>query len=326
MAELRSFVYTNREYSSWLLPSWQIRTASSNFNLLRYEIVGTNTLVRPFLKWAGGKRQLLPELKTYIPGNYKDHVYYEPFLGGGALFLAFQPKRAVVNDSNTALYNCYCVVKSNVEALICELRKHENTSEHYYEVRDWDRSDDYYLKTDVERAARIIYLNKTCYNGLFRVNSQGQFNVPFGHYVDPNIVDEGVLRAVSEYLNRPKYDIRILNGDFADAVKDAKKNDFVYFDPPYDPASDTASFTGYDVNGFGKDEQRRLKRVVDELTVRGCNVLLSNAYTPFIDELYRGYRKVKVEASRAINSNGQKRGKVEEILVMNYDERIQIKK
>jgi DNA adenine methylase len=267
----------------------------------------------PFLKWAGGKRQLLPELEKYIP-EYRR--YYEPFLGAGALFLALQSERAIVNDSNEELVNCYKAVRDAVEELIAALRRHSNMPEHYYAIRDWDRLPDYAARSSVEKAARIIYLNKTCYNGLFRVNSQGQFNVPFGRYTDPNIVDEGVLRAVSAYLNTAN--VTILHSDFADAVRDAERNDFVYFDPPYDPLSDTASFTSYDVNGFGKDEQRRLKEVVDELHQRGCKIMLSNAYTPFIIDLYQGYRQVKVEAARAINSNGQKRGKIGEILVMNY--------
>lgn len=289
---------------------------ASQPRLYRSGTVKTNTLVRPFLKWAGGKRQLLPELQKYFPNPRQYKTYLEPFLGGGALLFALQPKQAIVNDSNAELVNCYLTVRDAVEELIVVLSQHRNTAEYYYEVRDWDRSPDFYKKPAVERAARIIYLNKTCYNGLFRVNSQGQFNVPFGRYTDPNIVDEGVLRAVSIYLNEAQ--VAILNGDFANAVKEAKHGDFIYFDPPYDPVSDTASFTGYDINGFGKDEQQRLKMEVDRLTRLGCKVLLSNAYTPFVADLYRGYYRVKVEASRAINSNGQKRGKIDEILVMNY--------
>lgn len=276
----------------------------------------TNTLARPFLKWAGGKRQLLPELLKYIPSHYK--TYYEPFVGGGALLFALQQRQVVINDSNIELINCYRIVKDAVEELILALNQHYNNEEHYYAVRDWDRSPAFSEMSLVERAARIIYLNKTCYNGLFRVNSQGQFNVPFGRYADPNIVDAGVLRAASSYLRNS--DITILNTDFAHTVNCAKAGDFVYFDPPYDPVSDTASFTGYDINGFGKNEQRRLKEVCDELERKKCKFLLSNAHTPFITDLYQEYRQVKVEATRAINSNGQKRGKVDEILVMNYDE------
>ena len=280
----------------------------------------TNVVVRPFLKWAGGKRQLLPELLKYVPKQQKA-TYYEPFIGGGALLLSLQWRKAVISDLNTELINCYQVVKDSVECLIDELAKHHNDEEYYYEVRDWDRSPYHIERSPVERAARIIFLNKTCFNGLFRVNSQGQFNVPFGRYAEPNIVDKGVLRAVSYYFNAN--DVQMLNTDFACAVEDAKRNDFIYFDPPYDTVSDPASFTGYDLKGFGKDEQKRLKETFDDLSRRGCKVLLSNSYTPFVVNLYQGYKHVKVEASRAINSNGQKRGKVDEILVMNYDEREQ---
>lgn len=277
--------------------------------------VSRNKVVRPFLKWAGGKRQLLPEIKKYLPKIRNNNVYYEPFLGGGALLFELQPTKAVINDSNAGLINCYKAVRDCLEELIIDLKKHKNDPTYYYEIRDWDRSDDYQNMSLVEKASRIIYLNKTCFNGLFRVNSQGQFNVPFGKYKNPNILDDAVLRAVSKYLNNN--DITILNTDFQQAVKNAKKGDFVYFDPPYDPVSDTASFTGYDINGFDKNEQKRLKEVFIDLTNRGCNVMLSNSLTPFTESLYEGYY-IKVNATRNINSNALKRGKVEEILVLNY--------
>ncbi len=277
-----------------------------------------NPLVRPFLKWAGGKRQLLPALKTLMPARYG--TYYEPFLGGGALFLDLQRPRAVVNDSNPELINCYQAVRDHVETLISALADHRahHAEDYYYEVRDWDRAADFVGRPSVERAARIIFLNKTCYNGLFRVNSQGQFNVPYGRYKNPNIVDEGVLRAVSKYLNTANIELR--HTDFEVAVADAKPGDFIYFDPPYDPASSTASFTGYDLNGFGKEEQRRLKQCIDDLRDRRCKVLLSNADTPFIRNLYQGYCEtfVGVGATRAINSKADRRGKVDEILVTTY--------
>ncbi|MEO7002220.1 MAG: DNA adenine methylase [Ktedonobacterales bacterium] len=278
-----------------------------------------NPLVRPFLKWAGGKRQLLPELLKHIPKQYGS--YYEPFLGGGALFLALQPRRAVVNDSNGELINCYQVVQKSVEDLIQLLHDHQahNNEDYYYGMRDWDRSEGYAARPAIERAARIIYLNKTCYNGLFRVNAQGQFNVPYGKYARPAIVDEGVLRAVSHYLDRATITFRTM--DFAEATQGAQAGDFLYFDPPYDPISSTASFTGYDVNGFDRSEQERLHQHVDALNAHGCQVMLSNAYTPFIVRLYQDYHCIKVEATRAINSDPGKRGKVDEILVVNYDQR-----
>jgi DNA adenine methylase len=208
------------------------------------------------------------------------------------------------------------VVRDALDDLIEDLRQHRNEAAHFYQIRSWDRQADFALKTPVQKASRIIFLNKTCYNGLFRVNSQGQFNAPFGRYQNPKILDEAVLNAVSDYLNGGEIDI--LNADFAETVTTASQGDFVYFDPPYDPVSDTASFTGYDMNGFNQDEQERLKSVVDELTAKGCKVLLSNAYTEFIRDLYKDYNHVRVTATRAINSNAKKRGKINEILIMNY--------
>ena len=277
----------------------------------------TNKLVRPFLKWAGGKRQLLPEIKNYVPKKY--NTYYEPFLGGGAILFNLQPKNATINDSNTELINCYEVIRDSLEELIGDLKKHENNESYYYEMRELDRTTTYKDNYDkIKRASRILYLNKTCYNGLFRVNSQGQFNVPFGRYKNPNILDEAVLRAVNKYLNNNR--VKIFNTDFEKAVLDAKKGDFVYFDPPYDPVSNTASFTGYDVNGFDKEEQKRLKSVFDDLTSRGCQALLSNADTDFIIKLYGSRYKIeKISATRAINSNALKRGKITEVLVRNYE-------
>lgn len=277
----------------------------------------TNKLVRPFLKWAGGKRQLLPEIKNYVPKKY--NTYYEPFLGGGAILFNLQPKNATINDSNTELINCYEVIRDSLEELIEDLKKHENNESYYYEMRELDRTTTYKDNYDkIKRASRILYLNKTCYNGLFRVNSQGQFNVPFGRYKNPNILDEAVLRAVNKYLNNNK--VKVFNTDFEKAVLDAKKGDFVYLDPPYDPVSNTASFTGYDVNGFDKEEQRRLKSVFDDLTSRGCQALLSNADTDFIIKLYGSRYKIeKISATRAINSNALKRGKITEVLVRNYE-------
>lgn len=282
-----------------------------------------NPVAKPFLKWAGGKRQLLAELTKYIQTkDLTKYTYYEPFIGGGALLFELQPTRAVINDKNQELINCYRVVKDSLDDLIDVLRNHQekNSSNYFYEIRDLDRSTQKYQSlSEVEKAARIIYLNKTCYNGLFRVNSQGQFNVPFGRYKKPNILDEAVLMAVSKYLNKPQ--VKLFNMDFADAVKKAKECDFVYFDPPYDPVSDTASFTGYDVNGFNRNEQIRLKQIFDNLTAKGCRVMLSNSRTDFIMDLYKDYQdKMKiVKATRSINSQALKRGKIDEVLILNYE-------
>jgi len=271
-------------------------------------------LVRPFLKWAGGKRQLVPELLRYVPKQYNS--YYEPFVGAGALLLALQPERAFINDRNRELIDCYEVIRDTPEDLIAALQEHRNEADYYYAVRSWDREVGYERRSKCQRAARILFLNKTCYNGLFRVNSKGQFNAPFGRYKNPNISNENVLRAVSRYLNTAR--VAIASQDFDEAVRSATAGDFVYCDPPYDPVSATASFTGYAAAGFDRDEQRRLKETFDKLAARGCKVLLSNACTDFILDLYREYKIVRVAAKRAINSNASKRGKIEEVLVMNY--------
>jgi len=280
-------------------------------------------ILKPFLKWAGGKRQLLPELMKYKPSSFSEskNRYYEPFVGAGAFLFKLQPKNAVINDKNKELINCYKIIRDSVDELIEELRYHQlkNSQEYYYQIRTLDRDAKKYEDLPpVEKAARIIYLNKTCYNGLFRVNSKLQFNVPYGKYKKPNILDEKVLKSVSSYLN--KYPIEILDGDFEKAVKYAKEGDFIYFDPPYDPVSDTASFTSYYLNGFNKEEQQRLKEVFDNLHHRGCYVMLSNSRTDFILELYANYEEnfQNVTASRNINSKACKRGKVNEILILNY--------
>lgn len=277
-----------------------------------------NELVKPFLKWAGGKRQLQKVLRENRPKRWDINTqsYFEPFIGGGAMFFDLQPQCATISDRNPLLINCYKVVRDHVNELIEELKQHKNEESYYYDLRSWDRNDILAKKSEVESAARIIFLNKTCYNGLFRVNASGQFNVPFGRYENPNILEADVLKAVSEYLSTNK--INILNEDFQSAVNEAKAEDFIYFDPPYDPVSTTASFTSYYVDKFDRDEQERLKKVVDELSDRGCHVLLSNASTDFIKDLYQDYNQVQILANRAINSNGTKRGKVQEILIRNY--------
>jgi DNA adenine methylase len=283
-------------------------------------MIASKTLVKPFVKWAGGKKQLVPELlESHIPKEYntKYNSYYEPFLGGGALLFALQPERAIINDINTELINCYKVIRDSVDELIDDLKRHENEKDYFDAIREWDRNKDYKDKTLVQKASRIIFLNKTCFNGLYRVNLQGQFNVPFGKYKNPSILDIDNLKAVNRYLN--KNQVEILNLDFQEAVKDAKEGDFIYFDPPYDPVSDNAKFTSYDSSGFRKEEQIRLKETFDELSSIGCKLLLSNSYTDFIVDLYRDYKQTKVSASRAINSKASKRGKVDEILVKNYD-------
>jgi DNA adenine methylase len=275
-----------------------------------------NILVAPIIKWVGGKRQLLAAIQQYVPSQY--NIYYEPFIGGGAVLFALQPKKAVVNDINDELINLYRVVMEDVAALITDLEKHQNNAVYFYHIRELDRDKQkYHNLTAVEKASRLIYLNKTCYNGLFRVNRAGEFNTPFGSYKNPKIVNAAALKAVSAYFNRA--DITLGNQDFEAVLQTARKGDFVYLDPPYDPVSDTANFTGYDRGGFDRQEQRRLKRVCDDLTRREVQFLLSNSATPFIKELYREYRLKIIQAKRAINSDPDKRGAIDEVLVRNFE-------
>jgi len=277
-----------------------------------------NELLQPFLKWAGGKRQLLPYIRKYLPRRSKSTTYYEPFVGAGAVLFDLQPSKARINDANRELINCYEIIKNDVEALIEHVKTHKTaSSEYYYKVREQDRSSEYVKLTPLERASRIIFLNKTCYNGLFRVNSQGQFNVPYGNYKNPTIVDGIIIRAISNYLNQN--DIALSCLDFEEAVKDAKKGDFIYFDPPYDPISDTSSFTGYNLDKFGKEQQCRLKQVYDRLTEKSCKVMMSNSATEFVRELYKGYEIITIPANRNINSVATGRGRIDELLILNYE-------
>ena len=277
--------------------------------------IAKNKLAAPVVKWVGGKRQLLDEIAPRLPKRIT--TYCEPFLGGGAVLFSLQPRNAIVNDLNADLMLVYEVIRDNVELLIAALEQHENTAEYFYNIRDLDRDKDAYREMSaIERASRIIYLNKTCYNGLFRVNASGEFNSPFGHYKNPNIVNAPVLRAVSKYLTANN--IQLLHIDFEEVLQRVPRGGFVYLDPPYDPVSDKASFTGYNRGGFGREEQERLKRCCDELAARGVRFLLSNSATSFIKELYTGYTVEIVHAKRAINSDASKRGAVEEVLIRNY--------
>ncbi len=281
-----------------------------------------NALVQPFLKWAGGKRQLLPAIKEYLPAKYTE--YYEPFIGAGAVLFSLQPKKSIINDTNSELVNCYQVIKHQSEELLklCQQHKEYNSKEYYYQLREQDRQSDFDKLLPLERAARIIYLNKTCFNGLFRVNSSGQFNVPYGKYKNPTIADPTVIKAISNYLNQAW--VSILNGDFEQAVATAKKGAFIYFDPPYHPLNDTSSFTGYSMNGFGEEQQTRLRDLCNDLSDKGCQILVSNSATPLIKSLYDDprYEVVEVKATRAINAVSSKRGKINEVLIYNKYELI----
>ena len=274
-------------------------------------------LLAPVVKWVGGKRQLLDEIVTRFPPKFG--TYYEPFFGGGAVLFSKQPSKAVINDLNSDLIKVYRLIKTDPDSLIEELKLFRNDKDFFYKVRELDRNKLLFDKMpDVKRAARLIFLNKTCYNGLYRVNSAGEFNTPFGGYKNPNIVNEAGIHAAHAYFS--DIDITILNGDYAKAVETAKSKDFVYFDPPYDPISNSSAFTGYNEGGFDKSEQERLHGVCLELTKRGVYVLISNSSTPFIHDLYRDpeFHIDIVKAKRCVNSIGDRRGDVDEVLINNY--------
>ena len=266
----------------------------------------------PIVKWIGGKRQLMFELLKNMPQIY--NRYFEPFIGGGALFFELQPDNAYISDMNEELINLYQVVRDNVDELITDLQKHDISKEYFMEIRNIDRTEDYENWSDVQKASRFIYLNRTCFNGMYRVNSKGEFNVPFGHYKNPRIIDENNLLNCSNLLQRTE----IKHADFSEILTKVQKGDFVYFDPPYVPLSETSSFTSYTKGGFDIDMQFKLRDVCDELDSMGVKFLLSNSDTKLVNELYESYNIKKVFASRQINANADGRGKITEVLVRNY--------
>ena len=273
---------------------------------------------KPFVKWAGGKRQIIDKLKEYVPDEY--NTYYEPFIGGGALLFELSPKNAVINDSNEELMNVYrCLCDEEKFKKMCNLLNHyeaEHSEEFYYEIRNKDKNKNAYSRlSDYTKAARTIYLNKACFNGLYRVNKKNEFNVPFGKKTKINTYEGSNLITVSNYLTMNN--IKILSIDFEEAVKDVKPKDFIYFDPPYD--SDTSTFNSYTEEGFDRNEQIRLAKVFKELDKKGAYVMLSNHNTSLINDLYKDYNIHLIEAKRNINANGKKRGKVEELIITNYE-------
>lgn len=274
-----------------------------------------NKLIAPFLKWVGGKRQLMPKIKELIPKNFS--TYYEPFVGGGAVLLEILPEKAIVNDFNAELVNTYNVIKKYPEELIEDLKIHINEPDYFYKIRALDREDNFDEISDIKKASRIIYLNKTCYNGLYRVNKSGQFNSPFGKYKNPNIVNDEIIRAVSKYLNTT--DITIINGDFENALYNISKGDFVYFDPPYVPISKSSNFTTYVQGGFSMSDQIRLRDICTVLDKKGVKFLVSNSASPLILDLYSNFNITFVKAKRAINSNASRRGEINEVLIRNYE-------
>lgn len=286
------------------------------------------TQISPFLKWAGGKSQLLDALVGCLPDRFG--CYFEPFLGGGALFFRLFSmglvRRAFLSDSNKDLINCYLVVRDELSALLSRLeyyQKFAGAKDFFYEVArpSFNRRK---LNTghegDVEKAALLIYLNKTCFNGLYRVNSKGEFNVPWGRYDSPLLYDERNLKAVSGSLNSKIVDIECC--DYREAVKRAESGDFVYFDPPYQPMTRSSSFTQYTPDAFSEDDQKELAQTFRELDRRGCKVMLSNSHTPLVEALYgdyisKGQFRV-VMAARAISCVGSGRGCIPEYVICNY--------
>lgn len=270
---------------------------------------------QPFVKWVGGKRQLIEQFQKLFPKEFNN--YFEPFLGGGAVYFNIQKNKSYLSDMNAELINVYQVIKSEPKKLIQYLKSIEHSKEKYLEIRAWDRVVDWEKQyTKIERAARFIYLNRTCFNWLHRVNSRGEFNVPMWTYKNPDYVQEENITNVSRLLNETEAEIQVES--FEHVLDKARKWDFVYFDPPYDTLTDTANFTSYNKDSFGHDMQTRLAETFRTLDVRGCKVMLSNHNTSFIRELYQWYRFEIVQARRAINSNGTGRGEVEEIVVLNY--------
>lgn len=285
----------------------------SNYQQSLFE---TKPKLTPFIKWAGGKTQLLGDIIYRLPKTY--NRYFEPFIGGGALFFSVQPASSVINDINPQLINVYNQLKMHVEAIICAVNELDRPichKERYFAIREQYNSKIRDQILDVECAALMIWLNKHCFNGLYRVNAKGEFNVPFNNKTHGSSIDADNLRAISEYLN--KNDIELRNGDFEDACRDVQAGDFVYFDSPYVPMSNTANFTTYAKDGFNVDAHRRLAELFKQLDGIGAYMLLSNNDAPLVRELYDGYQIESVDVRRAINKDTTRRtGK--EVLISNF--------
>ncbi|MGF1588699.1 MAG: DNA adenine methylase [Pleurocapsa sp.] len=280
--------------------------------ILNIREIDSNIKAKPFVKWVGGKTQLLPELKVRIPSDLAK--YFEPFAGGGALFFNLQPEHSTLIDINEELTNAYRVIKYLTEELIADLKRHIYEKDYYYQIRNVDRRCEYKSWSDVQRASRLIYLNKTCFNGLYRVNSKGEFNTPIGQYKNPKIVDEINLRACSQALQKAE----IVNASFLEVEEKVWGDDFVYFDPPYAPLNATSNFTGYSQKGFDDQMQLDLRNLCDRLNAKGVRFMVSNSNAPLILDLYDNYKIELVYATRAINSKGHKRGKIPEVIITNY--------
>lgn len=275
---------------------------------------------QPFIKWVGGKRGLLTQILPFFPKKFNN--YHEPFLGGGAVFFELyslgllKNKKIYLSDINSELINTYNVVKNNPNELINNLEnfKEKHSKEFYYKTREIDRKEDFNKLTNIERATRFIYLNKTCFNGLYRVNKQGQFNTPIGSYKNPNITNRDIIMSASKALQNAI----ILTKPFAKVIDNANKNDLVYFDPPYYPLNVTSSFTAYNENDFLDDKQKELFNVFEKLDKKGCFVFHSNSDTEFIKNMYKKYNINFVQANRFINSKSNGRGKINEVLIRSF--------
>jgi len=274
---------------------------------------------KPFVKWAGGKRQLIPQIEKHLPEKFSS--YFEPFLGGGALLFHLLSEnknlKGYVSDLNSDLVLAYVTIRDNLNGLLKSLQKHSDnyfsdSKSYYYSVRESNP------KSQIEKVSRLLFMNRTCFNGLYRVNSKGKFNVPLGRYSNPNIVQEENLRSVNQFLNHNKIIIKCQ--DFSSTVEKAKKGDFVYFDPPYQPVSKTANFTSYTNGNFGLNDLKRLAKVSNELTKKGVNVLLSNSSSKQVRELFssKAWEIFEIQANRAINSDSKKRTGHSELLIKNY--------
>lgn len=277
-----------------------------------------NMCMSPVVKWAGGKRQILEKLKANLPEKFNN--YFEPFIGGGALLFDLAPKNATINDVNQELLAIYTCLKDDelYRLMLEELDKHEkyHSEEYYYQVREWDRDPRFELEPLWKRAARAIYLNKSCFNGLYRVNAKGYFNVPSAKKEHVVTYSKANMEEIHEYFKDDN--VTILSGDFVEATRNAHEGDFVYFDPPYDSWEDKESFTAYSKFDFNKDDQRRLADCFKDLTNRGVKCMLSNHNTAYINELYNGFNIQIIKAKRMINANAACRGAVEEVIITNY--------
>lgn len=277
-----------------------------------------NMCMSPVVKWAGGKRQILEKLKANLPEKFNN--YFEPFIGGGALLFDLAPKNATINDVNQELLAIYTCLKDDelFRLMLEELDKHEkyHSEEYYYQVREWDRDPRFELEPLWKRAARAIYLNKSCFNGLYRVNAKGYFNVPSAKKEHVVTYSKANMEEIHEYFKDDN--VTILSGDFVEATRNAHEGDFVYFDPPYDSWEDKESFTAYSKFDFNKDDQRRLADCFKDLTNRGVKCMVSNHNTAYINELYNGFNIQIIKAKRMINANAAGRGAVEEVIITNY--------